>query len=428
MRILIAGATGFIGSAVSARLKAEGHEVWAVARRTGPMARRLLVDRWIPLDVGRATTPEAWRPHLEGVDAVINCVGALQDGGADSTKAVHLEGPAALFAACEAAGVRRVIHFSAMGADKAGLSAFSDTKRQGEEALTRLDLDWVILRPSVVVGRSAYGGSALFRGLAALPFLPRAEKAGQLQIVQLDEVVETVVFFLNSKAPANVALEIAGPERLSFEEVVAAYRRWLGYPPAKIVAGWATGLMYRLGDLAGALGWRPPIRSNARREMVRGAVGDNSDWVKLTGIRPRSLSAALAAEPASVQERWFSRLYLLKALALATFAAFWLMTAVVSIGPGFGRGKALMLEGGAGPLAGPSVWAGALADLVVFAGIAYRPTTRLALWAAIGLSVFYIVAGSLLLPRLWADPLGPMMKVWPILALNLVCLAILDDR
>ena len=39
-----------------------------------------------------------------------------------------------------------------------------------------------------------------------------------------------------------------------------------------------------------------------------------------------------------------------------------------------------------------------------------------------------IVAGTLLLPQLWADPLGPMMKVWPILALNFVCLAILDDR
>jgi hypothetical protein len=50
------------------------------------------------------------------------------------------------------------------------------------------------------------------------------------------------------------------------------------------------------------------------------------------------------------------------------------------------------------------------------------------LWAALGLSVFYIVAGTILLPALWADPLGPMMKIWPILALNLLCLAILDER
>jgi len=48
--------------------------------------------------------------------------------------------------------------------------------------------------------------------------------------------------------------------------------------------------------------------------------------------------------------------------------------------------------------------------------------------AALALSLFYIVAGSILLPRLWIEPLGPMMKIWPILALNLVALAILEDR
>ena len=47
---------------------------------------------------------------------------------------------------------------------------------------------------------------------------------------------------------------------------------------------------------------------------------------------------------------------------------------------------------------------------------------------ALLVSVGYVVAGSLLLPSLWSDPLGPMMKVWPILALNLLCLAILDER
>jgi hypothetical protein len=74
------------------------------------------------------------------------------------------------------------------------------------------------------------------------------------------------------------------------------------------------------------------------------------------------------------------------------------------------------------------VVAGGLADIAIGFGIAWRPTTKLALWAALGLSLFYIVAGTILLPALWADPLGPMMKIWPILALNLMCLAILDER
>jgi uncharacterized protein YbjT (DUF2867 family) len=384
----------------------------------------------IELELRRATPAEAWAPHLAGIDAVVNCAGVLQDNARDSTAATHRDGPAALWEACERGGVRRVIHFSAMGVDRGGLTDFSRTKQAGDEALMARDLDWVILRPSVVVGRQAYGGSALFRGLAAFPVLPRTPDAGPLDIVQLDDVVETVVRLLQPGAPSRVALELAGPERLSFEQVVAAYRAWLGRRPARIVdaPGFVMSLAYRLGDLVAKLGWRPPIRTTARREIVRGAVGDPAEWIRATGIQPRSLQAALAAEPASVQERWFSNLYLLKPLIIGVFALFWLMTGIVSLGPGYAHAEHLMLVAGGGPLAGPSVIAGGLADIIVGLGILYRPTTRLALIGALVISLFYVVAGTILLPVLWSDPLGPMMKIWPILALNLVALAVLEER
>jgi uncharacterized protein YbjT (DUF2867 family) len=429
VRILLTGATGFIGAEILTRLQAAGHEVWAVTRRKGAIARRMSPARWIELDIARAVKPQAWRPHLEGVDAVVNCAGVLQDGASDSTAAVHRDGPAALFAACEQMGVRRVIQISAMGADGDALSAFSRTKGEGDDLLKARDLDWVILRPSVVVGRAAYGGSALFRAVASLPVLPDVGRAGELQVVQLDEVADTVCFFLQPGAPERLELELAGPERLTFAEVVAAYRRWLGYPPARRGPdGWLMPLAYRLGDLAGILGWRPPIRTTARREMARGAAGDPEPWMALTGIRPRSLSSALAAEPASVQERWFANLYLLKALVFAVFAGFWIVTFAISVGPGYEAGRQLMQAAGAGSLSGPSVVAGALADLAIGLGIAWRKTTRLALWAALLLSLFYLLAGTALAPQLWAEPLGPLTKIFPIMALNLVALAILEDR
>jgi uncharacterized protein YbjT (DUF2867 family) len=343
---------------------------------------------------------------------------------------VHRDAPSALWEACERAGVRRVIQLSAMGVDRGGVSDFSRSKSEGDAALEASGLDWVILRPSVVVGRQAYGGSALFRGLASLPVLPRTPEAGPLDVVQLDDVAETVARLLRPDAPSRVAFELSGPERLSFEEVVAAYRRWLGWKPARLVSfpGWMMAAAYRWGDVVALLGWRPPIRSTARREIVRGAVGDSSAWRLATGIEPQSLTAALAANPASVQERWFARLYLLKALAIGTFALFWLMTGLISLGPGYERATYYMLAGGGGALSEPSVVAGAVADIAVACGLLCRPTTKLALWAALGLSVVYIVAGTILLPELWADPLGPMMKIWPIIALNLVCFAILDER
>jgi hypothetical protein len=228
----------------------------------------------------------------------------------------------------------------------------------------------------------------------------------------------------------RVALELAGPEALTLREVVAAYRSWLGWPRARVLTlpSWAAGAMYALGDIAGRFGWRSPIRSNARRELVRGAAGDPTPWMQITGIKPRSLAEALRAEPASVQERWFARLYFLTPPALIVFALFWIMTGVISLGPGWDIGVSLMIEGGAGPLAAPSVISGALADIAIGAGMLFRRSARLALYAAIGLTGFYIVAGTLLVPRLWADPLGPMLKIWPVLMFNVILIALIEER
>jgi uncharacterized protein YbjT (DUF2867 family) len=428
LRTLILGGTGLIGSAVAARLAGEGHELTIVSR--SPTAPGLQAAKAVAKDLARSADPQDWLPHLIGVDAVVNCAGVLQDGPRDSTAGVHVVGLTALLRACEQAGVPRIVHLSAAGVDRATPTAFSRTKQAGEHAVMASNLDWVILRPSVVFGRAAYGGSALLRGAAALPVMPVLQATGPLQIVCLDDVVAAVTFFVQPHAPARCALDVVGPSSWRFEDAVALLRRWLRWPPAHRVELplWAAQLMYRAGDAVAWLGWRPPMRSTAGREIVRGAVGDPGRLRELAGIQPRDLSDALASEPASVQERWFAGLYFLKPLVFGVFSLFWIVTGLISLGPGFGIGKALMEEGGAGALAGPSVMAGAFADIAIGIGIAWRPTARWALYAALAISVLYAVAGTILVPRLWADPLGPMLKIWPIMVLNMVALAILDDR
>ena len=427
MRILLLGASGFIGSAALARLAAEGHDVRAVARRRGNDLPRV---EWVILDIARTTDVAAWRLQLEGMDAVVNCAGVLQDGPGDDTRGVHVIAADALYRACEETGVRRVVHVSAIGADRQALSAFSATKKEGEDALRARDLDWVILRPSVVVGRAAYGGSALFRGVAALPFLIRVPDTGPMQVVQLDDLVASIVFFLANEAPARVALDVAGRERLTLEEVVLAYRRWLRFGnPWRISAPrWVASLIYSLGDIAAAFGWRAPVRSTARKEFVRGAVGDPEPWIAATGIEPTPLAIALAREPASVQERWFARLYIVKPLVLMVLSAFWIVTGIVSLGPGWDVGLRYMREAGLETVGPAGIIAGSIADIVVGLGIAFRRTAKPALCAALGLSALYLIAGTLLLPRLWEDPIGPMMKIWPIMVLILVAIAIVEDR
>lgn len=433
MRLLVLGATGFIGSAAVARLLAAGHQVRAVTR---PGTARLRLARAarsgperVGIDVARATDPADWYRALDGIDAVLNCAGVFQDSPRDSTGGVHAAGPAALYRACMTRGVKRVVHLSAIGAEEP-LSGFSRSKAAGERALTETELDWVILRPSVVLGRNAYGSGALFRGLAALPILPVAPGAGLLQPVWIDDLTRTIERLLRPDAPAKIALEIVGPERLAMHEVVACYRCWLGLPPAHQLRPprWLFAPAYALGDLLGSLGWRPPIRSNARLEMARGALGDPSAWIAVLGSPPVSLGEALARDPAPVQERWFARLYFVRPLLFAALSFYWVGTGIVSAGPGWERGLDYLAGTSLFGMAPAVVVAGALADIAVGVGIVFRRTCRAALLAGIAVTLFYAVAGTVVRPDLWLDPLGAMLKIAPILAATLVALAILEDR
>jgi uncharacterized protein YbjT (DUF2867 family) len=119
-----------------------------------------------------------------------------------------------------------------------------------------------------VIGRAAYGGNALLCGLAALPLLPVLPETSPVQPVHFDDVVESAVRFLRPEAPARVAMDVVGPRRMSFSEAVQMIRRWLRWRRAATVPipSFLAPLIYRLGDLANALGWRTPITTTAQAE------------------------------------------------------------------------------------------------------------------------------------------------------------------
>jgi hypothetical protein len=130
-----------------------------------------------------------------------------------------------------------------------------------------------------------------------------------------------------------------------------------------------------------------------------------------------------------VQERWFARLFFVKPVLFVALAVFWFATGVICLGPGWRAGLAMMAEAGLAPaMAMLAVAGGALCDMAVGLAIALRRTARPGLYAAIAVTLAYAVIGTALLPRLWADPMGALLKIVPIVALHLAALAIVEDR
>jgi uncharacterized protein YbjT (DUF2867 family) len=432
MRVLVTGAYGLIGSACLARLHRDGHEVTGAGRDVREASLRASFAKWITADFRNLTLAGDWLPLLEGFDAVVNCVGVLQDGMHDSVQRIQVAATTALFAACERAGIKRVVHISAIGAARAAPTAFARSKAEAEDNLSRRQLDWVILRPGLVLSPAVYGGTAMLRGVCGVPFVtPVLEPDARLQVVGVDDVAAAVAHSLTPDAKLKVKWDVAHPDVLSLETVVSSIRDWLGFRKRPIwrVPRGLGAVVSAVADVLGYLGWRSPARSTAVRQLAAGIIGAPGPWVAATGIEPKSLQAILAQQPSSVTDRWFARLFLFKPVAIAGLALFWIATGIITLGPGSAVALGHLKAAGVPPkVAGPLVLAGALYDYFIGLGLLLRPVARIVLHIMLWTTVLYLVAGSVFAPQLWTDPLGPYLKIVPVLIATLFTIAIMDDR
>ena len=442
MKILVTGAYGFIGSHIVAGLVAAGHDVVGCGRDVA-LGRRLIphID-WIACDLNRDTDPADWLGRLDGVDAAINCAGILQGSAADDIDAIHRQGPVALFEACRRAGVRRVIQISALGIEpEAGKNkepeantGYADSKRGADEALMAMDLDWVVLRPSLVYARNCYGGTALFRGLAAWPFAIPAPGGGnqRFQPIHMDDLVRAVLRLVEPDAPSQVLLAPVGPEPMALREILSGLRQWLGLGPAPVVGVpmAIVRLAAKLGDLAHWIGMRGSMRSTALSQMNRDNVADMAPFAEAVGFTPRGFADALAAEPAGPQDRWHARLIFLRPLLRIVLGLFWLSSGLITaFEPARSDAMSILdLAGFDGGWAMAALWGGVAADILLGGLVLIDRHVRLAGIGMIAVTAAYLAVLSLTIPGLWLDPLGPLVKTLPIIPAVLVMMALEDDR
>ncbi|RYG89648.1 SDR family oxidoreductase [Loktanella sp. IMCC34160] len=413
-KAIVLGGYGLIGSACMRKLTDAGFEVTGIGRSYRSAMTADATANWVIRDIPSIPVDE-WRELLADADVVVNASGALQDGARDDVEAIHVAAIAKLIEA--AAGLPiRIIQISAAGAAADATTAFLRSKARGDE-IVRLAADWVILRPVLVLSTEAYGGTALLRAAAALPaVLPVIFPDSRIQTVSVTDVAEAVVCAARGDLPSGLVADLTEHEAHRFPDLLAKVRSWQGYD-SPIFRPRFPGVLVtsigKLADLLGYLGWRSPFRSTALKVLRDGIRGDPSAWENAGGRPCRSLGETLAQIPATRQERLFARAYFALPLAIGTLALFWCLSGLITLVTPSRAMAVLAVRDVPSWVGGPTVIGGALADIALGLAILWRPWVKHAALGMIGLSCSYLIGSALVAPDLWADPLGPMVKVLP---------------
>lgn len=384
---------------------------------------------WIKADLAEMTDPSDWRTVLNSHQLVINCAGALQDGLSDDLGATQEKAMLALYAAAAQSAIERVVQISARTEGGGQDQPFLVTKRKADKALAASGLNHVILRPALVLGRNAHGGTALLRALAAIPHvLPLIYAQSPVETVSVDDVAAIVSTAVAGEFQSGTDIDLAASEALTLRELVILHRNWLGLPPARIVpipTGLAKPLTWA-ADIAGRLGWRSPLRSTAMAVMSEGVLSRRSAQ-HLPSQRLATAVETLEANPSGVQDLWFARLYLLKPLMIGGLALFWLLSGIIPMMAPTAASRhflPFMPDG----IAMALTLATCLLDIILGAFVLARPSALSALRGMLAATLGYLAGGTVLESSLWLDPLGPLVKALPSILLTLATLAVLEER
>ena len=297
MNVCVLGGSGFLGTELVTRLVHAGHWVRVPTRNLGRV-ERLRVLETAELRVANVHEPQILSQLFADCDAVVNLIGILNSSGRATFETVHVQLTARVLAAARAAGVRRLLHVSALGADPHGPSRYLRSKGAAEALLRAAPHAGsahpavTIVRPSVIFGPddSLTNRFAQLLRLSA-GWLPLARAGARFAPVSVFDVAEACVRALQRSAAAGATYELCGPQVLTLEEIVRLTAR-VAALPCHLLA--LPDVLARVqGVVMGLLPGKPFSLDNFR-SLTRDSIC-REDGCAALGIKPRSLLALLPA-------------------------------------------------------------------------------------------------------------------------------------
>lgn len=299
-KILVLGGTGFVGRAFCAQYVAQ-HGA-AEPRLTVP-TRRLPHGRdempLVTVDPIEADVHDdrTLASLVEGHSAVVNLIGILH-GSEREFERVHVQLPRRLASACLGAGVKRVVHVSALGASRDAPSRYLRSKAAGEAALRDAGLELTLLRPSVMFGAQDHFLNTFARLQHWLPLVPLACADARFQPVWVDDVGLAIVRILEQPHTIGKTFDAVGPRIYTLAELVRLAGRWSGHerPIVPLPAPLARLQALVMEALPGT-----PLLTRDNLDSMQVANVTSGGWSTLAalGIVPASLEAVLSNELAA---------------------------------------------------------------------------------------------------------------------------------
>ena len=250
--ILVLGGSGFVGSVLCEKLvrRSTGGRVGVPSRRPG-RAKHLQTLPTVEVVQADVHDDAELARLVAGRDAVVNLI-AILHGTEAAFERAHVVLPRRLARACSVAGVERLVHVSALGANLQAPSMYLRSKAAGEAVLEQAGLALTMLRPSVIFGAGDRFMNLFARLQAIFPVMPLAGASARFQPVWVDDVADAIVHALDDPATAGQTFECTGPQVYTLAELVRLAGRWSGHERPVI------GLPEVLGQLqARMMEWLP---------------------------------------------------------------------------------------------------------------------------------------------------------------------------
>jgi NADH dehydrogenase len=291
--IFVSGGSGFIGSHAVEKLMAAGHELRLMkcsgqGDKDAGTAERPGVE-YVSGDICDSSSLAG---KMDGCDTAINFVGIIIETRGATFENIHVNGVANLLEEAGRAGVGRFIHISALGTSDEPASEYFRTKRAAEKKIIASGIPYVILRPSLVCGPE----DKFFNMLKPMLYSPIVPVVGtgktRFQPIWVEDLASCVLEAVGGDAPLGGVWEVAGPRKMSFDEMLDVMSGVLG-KAARPKIHIPVACMRPFAKLAESLLQRPPITTDQLKMLAIDNATDSDAIREIFGVDPRPLDEVL---------------------------------------------------------------------------------------------------------------------------------------